>query len=161
MNTNICAAVTFGQYFDLESIDIKDALESYIPSNNRSQVIKKGTHKIILDAYNANPTSMKAAIDSFEMMEGKNKVLILGDMFELGEFEFEEHQKIASLTLTANFKTVFFVGELFHKVATDYLQFKEFNDLKKHLKTQDLSNSTILIKGSRGMQLERVLELLN
>jgi UDP-N-acetylmuramoyl-tripeptide--D-alanyl-D-alanine ligase len=159
--TNICAAVTFGQYFDLESIDIKDALESYIPSNNRSQVIKKGTHKIILDAYNANPTSMKAAIDSFEMMEGKNKVLILGDMFELGEFEFEEHQKIASLTLTANFKTVFFVGELFNKVATDYLQFKEFNDLKKHLKTQDLSNSTILIKGSRGMQLERVLELLN
>ena len=159
--TNICAAVTFGNYFSVLPKDIKDALESYAPNNNRSQIIRKGTHKIILDAYNANPTSMKAAIESFQLMEDENKVLILGDMFELGEFELEEHQKIAALTLAANFKTVFFIGNLFHKVATDFLQFKEFSDLEKHLNTIKLSNNTILIKGSRGMQLERVLELLN
>ena len=158
---NICAAITFGHYFGIESTDIKDALESYVPSNNRSQIIKKGTHTILLDAYNANPTSMKAAIDSFKLMEGKNKVLILGDMFELGKHELEEHQKIAALTLSANFKTVFFIGKLFHRITTDYQQFKEFNDFKNHLKTQNLSNCTILIKGSRGMQLEKVLELLN
>ena len=158
---NICAAITFGHYFGIESTDIKDALESYVPSNNRSQIIKKGTHTILLDAYNANPTSMKAAIDSFKLMEGKNKVLILGDMFELGEYELEEHQKIAALTLSTNFETVFFIGKLFHKITTDYQQFKEFSDFKNHLKTQDLSNCTVLIKGSRGMQLERILEFLN
>jgi UDP-N-acetylmuramoyl-tripeptide--D-alanyl-D-alanine ligase len=159
--TNICAAITLGRYFGVQSIDIKDALESYIPINNRSQIIKKGTHKIILDAYNANPTSMKAAIESFQLMEGENKIMILGDMFELGEFEFEEHQSIADFTLAANFKTVFFIGNLFHKVSTQFLQFKEFSDLEKDLKTRALSNNTILIKGSRGMQLERVLKLLN
>ena len=158
---NICAAVTFGNYFSVPTTDIKDALESYFPDNNRSQIIKKGTHKIVLDAYNANPTSMKAAIESFQMMEGKNKILILGDMFELGEFEFEEHQRIAALTLEANFKTVFFIGDLFHKVTTNFLQFKEFSDFEKHLKTKKYSNNTILIKGSRGMKLERTLELLN
>ena len=150
---NICAAVTFGHYFGIESIDIKNALETYVPSNNRSQIIKKGTHTIVLDAYNANPSSMKAAIDSFKLMDGKNKVLILGDMFELGKYELKEHQKIAAFLLSANFKRVYLIGELFHKITTDYLQFKEFSDFKNHLKMQDLSNCTILIKGSRGMQL--------
>ena len=158
---NICAAITFGHYFGIESTDIKDALESYVPSNNRSQIIKKGTHTIVLDAYNANPTSMKAAIESFKTMEGENKVLILGDMFELGKYELEEHQKIATLLKSATFKKVYLIGELFHKITTDSLQFKEFSDFKNHLKSQNLSNCTILIKGSRGMQLERVLELLN
>jgi len=159
--TNICAAITVGQHFGIAPAAIKEALESYVPSNNRSQIIKKGTHTIVLDAYNANPTSMKAAIESFKTMEGENKVLILGDMFELGKYELEEHQKIATLLKSATFKKVYLIGELFHKITTDSLQFKEFSDFKNHLKTQNLSNCTILIKGSRGMQLERVLELLN
>jgi UDP-N-acetylmuramoyl-tripeptide--D-alanyl-D-alanine ligase len=88
-------------------------------------------------------------------------VLILGDMFELGEYELEEHQKITILLESTTFKKVYLIGELFNKITTDYQQFKEFSDFKNHLKTQNLSNCTILIKGSRGMQLERVLELLN
>jgi UDP-N-acetylmuramoyl-tripeptide--D-alanyl-D-alanine ligase len=159
--TNICAAITVGHHFGIATTSIKEALESYVPSNNRSQIIKKGTHTIVLDAYNANPTSMKAAIESFKTMEGENKVLILGDMFELGKYELEEHQKISTLLKSATFKKVYLIGALFHKITTDALQFKEFSDFKHHLKTQNLSNGTILIKGSRGMQLERVLELLN
>ena len=159
--TNICAAITVGHHFGIAPTAIKEALESYVPSNNRSQIIQKGTHTIVLDAYNANPTSMKAAIESFKTMEGENKVLILGDMFELGKYELEEHQKIATLLQSATFKKVYLIGALFHKITTDALQFKEFSDFKQHLKTQNLSNGTILIKGSRGMQLERVLELLN
>ena len=159
--TNICAAITVGHHFGITPTAIKEALESYVPSNNRSQIIQKGTHTIVLDAYNANPTSMKAAIESFKTMEGENKVLILGDMFELGKYGLEEHQKIATLLQSATFKKVYLIGALFHKITTDALQFKEFSDFKQHLKTQNLSNGTILIKGSRGMQLERVLELLN
>ncbi|MDA9311414.1 UDP-N-acetylmuramoyl-tripeptide--D-alanyl-D-alanine ligase [Polaribacter sp.] len=158
---NICAAITVGHHLGISPGAIKEALESYVPSNNRSQIIKKGTHTIVLDAYNANPTSMKAAIESFKTMEGENKVLILGDMFELGKYELEEHQKITILLKSTTFKKVYLIGELFHKITTDYLKFKEFSDFKNHLKTENISNCTILVKGSRGMQLERVLELLN
>jgi UDP-N-acetylmuramoyl-tripeptide--D-alanyl-D-alanine ligase len=159
--TNMCAAVTIGNYFKVNLTDIKGALESYQPNNNRSQIIKKGSNNIILDAYNANPTSMKAALESFQLMEAKNKIVILGDMFELGDFKTEEHQKIADLTLDANFNTVLFVGNIFNEVETPFLKFKEFKALEKHLKTHNPTHSTLLIKGSRGMKLERVLELLN
>ena len=159
--TNMCAAVTIGNYFKVNLTDIKGALESYQPNNNRSQIIKKGSNNIILDAYNANPTSMKAALESFQLMEAKNKIVILGDMFELGNFKTEEHQKIADFTLDANFNTVLFVGNIFNEVETPFLKFKEFKALEKHLKTHNPTHSTLLIKGSRGMKLERVLELLN
>ena len=158
---NICAAVTIGTYFDIYPTDIRKAIEDYIPKNNRSQMVEKGSNKIILDAYNANPTSMKAAIESFQELNAENKILVLGDMFELGEFEIEEHQEIAELVVAANFETVLFVGNLFNKVNTNFLKFKEFCDLENYLKIEKPQNSTILIKGSRGMKLERVLELLN
>ena len=158
---NICAAVTIGTYFKVPLPDIKNAIEGYFPDNNRSQIIEKASNKIILDAYNANPTSMRAALESFQIMEAEHKVLILGDMFELGASEIEEHQQIANFLWEANFKSVLLVGKLFHQVQTTYPQFKTFEDLKNHLKTDQPSNSHILIKGSRGMQLERVLDLLN
>ena len=158
---NICAAITIGAYFKVPLQAIKSAIATYSPDNNRSQIIEKASHKIILDAYNANPTSMRAALESFQMMKADHKLLILGDMFELGEAELEEHQHIADFLLEANFESVLLVGNLFYQVHTAYPQFNTFQDLENHLKKHKPSQSHILIKGSRGMQLERVLEVLN
>ena len=96
---NCCAAVLMGKYFSVSLIDIKKAIENYVPENNRSQLIKKGDYHITLDAYNANPTSMEAALESFDTLEAKTKVIFLGDMFELGEEAEKEHQRIADLAM--------------------------------------------------------------
>lgn len=157
--TNITAAITIGEYFNLTVEEIKSAIESYIPSNNRSQIIKTKSNKIILDAYNANPTSMKAAIESFEALNDEYKTIILGDMFELGEYSSEEHQKIVDLVESKNFDDVILVGENFYKTKTSSKKFKSFQDLSDYLKNNQIENSTILVKGSRGMALERVVEL--
>jgi UDP-N-acetylmuramoyl-tripeptide--D-alanyl-D-alanine ligase len=159
--TNICAAVTVGNYFNVDFSDIKNAIESYFPDNNRSQIIEKKSNRIILDAYNANPTSMKAAIESFQTMEAKNKIVILGDMFELGDAKTKEHQRIADLVLKIGFKTVLFTGNLFNQVNTNFIKFKEYEDLEVYLKAEAPTNSTLLIKGSRGMKLERILNIFN
>ena len=158
---NICAAITIGAFFNIEVNDIKSALESYVPNNNRSQIIEKKSNKIILDAYNANPTSMRAALESFHAMKAGNKIVILGDMFELGDSKIEEHQKIIDLTLEAKFKTVYIVGNIFNQVKTKSKKFKDFKDLQLYLKLKKINNSTILIKGSRGMGLERIIDLIN
>ncbi|WP_116772422.1 UDP-N-acetylmuramoyl-tripeptide--D-alanyl-D-alanine ligase [Maribacter litoralis] len=157
--TNCCAAVIIGKYFNIEVPSIKLALENYTPDNNRSQIINNKNHYIILDAYNANPSSMKVAIENFNSLEKTNKILILGDMFELGNSAKEEHQAIVDLTEKLNFETVILVGENFHKTSANSQQMKSFDELKAFLKTNPIkTNSTILIKGSRGMALERVLE---
>lgn len=159
---NICAAIAIGHYFGVDSTNIKEAVESYTPSNNRSQIIKKGKNKIILDAYNANPTSMEAAIKNIDSLSEKNKVLILGDMFELGDTTKEEHQNIVNLISSLNFKTVFLVGKNFFETGNTNTikKFETFDDLKSNLQNSTIENSTILIKGSRGMALERVLDIL-
>lgn len=157
--TNIAAAITIGEYFNVSVEEIKRAIESYIPSNNRSQIIKTKSNKIILDAYNANPTSMKAAIESFEALNDQHKTIILGDMFELGEYSSEEHQNIVDLVESKNFDDVILVGENFYKAETSSKKIKSFEDLSDYLKNNLLENSTILVKGSRGMALERVVEL--
>ncbi|MGB1043456.1 MAG: glutamate ligase domain-containing protein, partial [Tenacibaculum sp.] len=156
---NIAAAITIGEYFKVETSLIKEAIEKYIPTNNRSQIIEKNTNKIILDAYNANPTSVKAALENFHLLNEGNKIVILGDMFELGKDSKTEHQSISNLCDSLNFKSVYLVGENFHNVSSKNKTFSSFNDLKNHLIIQEINNSVILIKGSRGMALERLVEL--
>ena len=160
---NIAAAIAIGQFFKVTSENIKAAIENFIPSNNRSQLIEKGNNSIILDAYNANPSSMMAALENFIQSQGDQKIVFLGDMFELGPDTEKEHQNIVSY-LENNYKgTCYLVGENFNKTkvnASTIYKFKTFEELKKFLNRAPLNNQHILIKGSRGMALERVLKYL-
>lgn len=157
---NCCAAILMGKYFNVPLEDIKTAIETYQPKNNRSQILSKNGFNIILDAYNANPTSMKAALENFNLMDGRPKTIILGDMFELGKTAGEEHQSIVNLIEELNFDTVYLVGENFFGTKTPFKKFKSFEDLKIHLEQLPLEKGTLLIKGSRGMALERILDIL-
>lgn len=160
---NINAAIAIGKYFKVDDLSIKEAIENYIPENNRSQLIIKNENEIILDAYNANPSSMQAAITNFSEIKKNNKIAILGDMFELGAESFNEHKKIVNqLQHLQDIKT-YFVGKYFYenKKESNTLNFFEnFESLSQHLKTQKIEKSFILIKGSRGMALERSLDIL-
>ncbi|MCH3883155.1 UDP-N-acetylmuramoyl-tripeptide--D-alanyl-D-alanine ligase [Tenacibaculum aquimarinum] len=158
---NIAAAITIGEYFNISFEKIKSAIENYVSKNNRSQIIEKFSNKIILDAYNANPTSMKAAIESFNILNATKKTVILGDMFELGKTSLEEHQSIADLVASFYFNNVFLIGENFCKTETNSHQFKSFEDLKEYLSKNNIDNSSILIKGSRGMALERIVACIS
>lgn len=158
--TNCCAAILMGKYFNVPLKDIKSAIENYFPKNNRSQIITKNGHHIILDAYNANPSSMEAALKNFNESKNENKILFLGDMFELGEYAVIEHQNIVDLISKMSFEKVYLIGENFYETKTSYQKFKSFNDLEKNLKKNTVEKNTVLIKGSRGMALERILELL-
>ncbi|TMU57642.1 UDP-N-acetylmuramoyl-tripeptide--D-alanyl-D-alanine ligase [Flagellimonas algicola] len=157
---NACAAITMGKYFNVPATDIKDALETYQPKNNRSQVLEQNGYQIILDAYNANPTSMKAALENFKNMDAETKTLVLGDMFELGQDAEKEHQGIANLASEMGFEDVFLVGENFWKVDSPFQKFKNFDNLKSAIEVSSPKKGSILIKGSRGMALERVLAFL-
>ncbi|PQV47230.1 UDP-N-acetylmuramoyl-tripeptide--D-alanyl-D-alanine ligase [Jejuia pallidilutea] len=157
---NISIAIAIGNYFKVEDSAIKSAIESYVPSNNRSQIIEKNTNKIILDAYNANPTSMQAALLNFEKQEGY-KIAILGDMFELGDDAEVEHQNITDLAISLNIDKVYLVGKNFFnsKIKSKKVkQFETFNHLNNALSLKNINNALVLIKGSRGMALERFLE---
>ncbi|HRG18907.1 MAG TPA: UDP-N-acetylmuramoyl-tripeptide--D-alanyl-D-alanine ligase [Flavobacterium lutivivi] len=160
---NINAAITIGKYFGVDDFQIKEAIESYTPENNRSQIIKKGNNEIILDAYNANPSSMAVAIENFLNLKSDNKVIIIGDMFELGESSIAEHDKIISMLVDFANVDCYFVGKDFflNKKEYDHFHFfKTFEDLSKQLVDNNFSNALILIKGSRGMALERVLDFI-
>ncbi|GAL68945.1 UDP-N-acetylmuramoyl-tripeptide--D-alanyl-D-alanine ligase [Jejuia pallidilutea] len=157
---NISIAIAIGNYFKVADSAIKSAIESYVPSNNRSQIIEKNTNKIILDAYNANPTSMQAALLNFEKQEGY-KIAILGDMFELGDDAEVEHQNITDLAISLNIDKVYLVGKNFFnsKIKSKKVkQFETFNHLNNELSLKNINNALVLIKGSRGMALERFLE---
>lgn len=159
---NINAAISIGDYFKIPLYDIKTAIESYIPENNRSQLIEKGTNKIILDAYNANPSSMIVALENFLQLDKKNKLIIIGDMYELGKESLKEHHAIISYLKNKNIQT-YFIGKDFHSNSIDnpyFTFYASFDEFSHHLKTLKLENQSILIKGSRGMALERTLEFL-
>ncbi|CAM3292603.1 UDP-N-acetylmuramoyl-tripeptide--D-alanyl-D-alanine ligase [Zobellia roscoffensis] len=159
--TNCAAAILMGKYFNVPLDKIKTAIESYSPKNNRSQIINHNGHQIILDAYNANPTSMTAALNNFSQMKGKHKIAFLGDMFELGSIASTEHLNIANLASELNFDETVLVGENFNRTETNLKKYSSFNNLKESLKDNPLPpKSLILIKGSRGMALERILDYI-
>lgn len=165
--TNIAAAVAIGSYCGVHLTDIASAIAQYIPNNNRSQIIERDDKTIILDAYNANPTSMEAALKNFSNLEKAYKIAFLGDMFELGSKAHNEHQFIVNLVEQLNIKAVY-LGEHFKEVLqnTNQLAYKNFKEFKERGLPQKIQSMlaqrdvAILIKGSRGMALERILELL-
>ena len=159
--TNIAAAIAMGTYFKISETAIKEAIESYVPANNRSQILTTKHNTIILDAYNANPSSMQVALENFDTLHAPSKVVILGDMFELGKESAHEHQAIVDAATAFNFDETYFVGENFNIAKTNKPQFKTYQAFEDFLKKNPLKNHSILIKGSRGMRLERILDFIS
>ena len=156
---NILCAVAVGKYFNVPEEKIQQALQQYTPSNSRSQLIQKGSNKIILDAYNANPSSMKLAIENFAHIHADNKILLLGGMMELGEESLAEHQSILNLIDQYPWKAVVLVGGDFKNLSHQYLFFNNSTEAGQWLKEQQVQNSYLLIKGSRSMQMEKLLDV--
>ncbi|MCB9202287.1 MAG: UDP-N-acetylmuramoyl-tripeptide--D-alanyl-D-alanine ligase [Flavobacteriales bacterium] len=157
---NISIAVRMGFYFDVSINEIKNGIENYIPSNNRSQIIRKNGKKIVMDAYNANPSSMEASVDNFATFQG-SKVVILGDMFELGNESEKEHNFILKHTLDKKFDASIFIGKEFKKAGKELpLNFETKEEFINYIKENPIQQDTILIKGSRGMALETLLEFI-
>ncbi len=154
---NVLAAVSVGQYFHVPAEKIKQALENYRPSNSRSQLIESGTNKIILDAYNANPSSMKLAIENFARMHAEKKVLMLGGMAEMGEASMEEHKEIIELIQQYKWDAVVLVGGDYAKNEHPFINFNTSAEAKEWFLEQHFEHAHILIKGSRSMQMEKVL----
>jgi UDP-N-acetylmuramoyl-tripeptide--D-alanyl-D-alanine ligase len=153
---NILAAATIGRYFGVTDDDICNAIAEYVPQNNRSQIIKTGTNTIIADYYNANPTSMKAALDNFLKIDAPNKLAILGDMLELGEQSLSEHQAIIDICESKNMKTIFIGTNFFTHKNQHSLFFMNIEECNIFLQNQKIDNFLILLKGSRGVQLEKI-----
>lgn len=154
---NVLVAVTTGICFNVPTNIIKKAIEEYTPSNSRSQLIEQGTNKIILDAYNANPSSMKLAIENFSRLPADKKVLLLGGMAELGEESLAEHQDIVTLIKRYTWTAVVLVGGDFLQFSHPFLSFANADEAKQWLQEQHFENTHLLIKGSRSMQMEKVL----
>jgi len=158
--SNICAAITLGTYFNVPKENIKAAIEEYEPSNNRSQSKQTENNRLILDLYNSNPSSLEAALDNFNSLNSGSKWVIIGDMFEMGEYEAQEHQRLADIAASMDFDKTILVGKAFGKTNSDATKFETTDALINWLKAEKPSQKTILIKGSRGMRLERAIELL-
>jgi UDP-N-acetylmuramoyl-tripeptide--D-alanyl-D-alanine ligase len=159
--TNCAAAALVGLYFGIPAEEIRMALEQYLPNNNRSQLIKKGAQQIILDAYNANPSSMTAALHHFQNLESNGKVAILGDMFELGEEAEQEHLYIGKLAQSLGLSRLYLVGKNFAGTKLAEAKYPDLDALKTELSQKSIpKGATILIKGSRGMALERILDFI-
>ncbi len=157
---NAMAAVAIGRFFGVDAKHIKLALENYFPSNNRSQFKKTENNQLIIDAYNANPTSMTAALANFNKIQANNKMLILGDMRELGVESLSEHQNIIDLIVEYGFKDVILVGSQFAETRNNFTCYPNVMALGEDLKKNCPSNKTILIKGSNGVHLEKIIDLL-
>ncbi len=158
---NVLAAAAVGIYFGVAPHKVKTAIEAYAPSNSRSQLVQRGTNKIILDAYNANPSSMKLAIENLARAAGQNKVLVLGAMAELGSDSLQEHSAIVETIGQYHWKWVALVGGDFQKIAHPYVGFNTAAEAGAWLQTQQPQNATLLVKGSRSTGMEKVLEYLS
>jgi len=154
---NVLAAVTVGKFFEVPEDKIKAAIENYTPSNSRSQLIEKDSNKIILDAYNANPSSMKLAIENFAKKNSENKILMLGAMAELGKQSLQEHEGIIDLIKKYSWKEVVLVGGDFLNLSHPFLSFENSLQAKEWFSKQQFQNSYILVKGSRSLQMEKIL----
>ena len=157
---NMLAAITIGYVNNVPFEQINHALESYVPQNNRSQMTVTATNHLVVDAYNANPTSMKAAIDNFKLMEVSPKMAIIGQMGELGDVSDEEHQKVVDMLTEAHFDQVWLVGENYDKIACNFRKFKNVEEVKEALQTSPITNYYIFIKGSNSNKLFQLPELL-
>ena len=155
--SNVLCAIAIGKTFGVPDEKIKDAIETYIPSNSRSQMVKKDGNHIILDAYNANPTSMRAAIENFAKLKAPSKVLMLGGMMELGEDSITEHQQIIDLINNYPWQNVVLVGGDFKNTTHNHLFFTNSTEAANWFKQQNFSGTHFLIKGSRSMQMEKIL----
>jgi UDP-N-acetylmuramoyl-tripeptide--D-alanyl-D-alanine ligase len=161
--TNICVAIAIGHFFKVPIEDIKAAIESYVPDNNRSQLMVKHTNEIILDAYNANPSSMRVALENFIQLDKPHKIVVIGDMYELGQESKAEHKSIVDFLSTNESMNCYFVGKDFYanqRQKDNFFFYQTFEDFANALSALHWQNKTILIKGSRGMALERTLELI-
>lgn len=160
--SNILAAACIGHFLGVEPFKIREAIESYLPQNNRSQVLKTGANLLVLDMYNANPTSMALALQDFSGYTHGRKVLILGDMLELGSESDKEHKEILDLVEKLGFTEVYLVGPLFTRLNTkrEWLCFQDSELARIWLGHQRLTGATILLKGSRGIKLEKLVDLL-
>ena len=154
---NVMSAVCIGKTFGVKDDVIKSALENYVPSNSRSQIIEKDSNMIVLDAYNANPSSMKAAIENFAAMGGDKKVIILGGMMELGEESLAEHTEVIQLLQKYQWHKVAVAGNDYKNLPETVVHFNTSAELADWFKEQHFKNSSILIKGSRGMAMEKVI----
>ena len=157
--TNICAAVSLGLHFDIDFNEIKSAIENYKPTNMRSQVVEKNGKTLVLDTYNANPSSMALSLNNFSQFTG-SKTIIIGDMLELGEESVTEHQKIWELAQSLNLDEIITVGSIFKQVNPSEKSFKNTDELIEYLKQNPIKNKNILLKGSRGIVLEKAIEFL-
>ena len=157
--TNICTAVSLGLHFDIDFEEIKAAIENYKPTNMRSQVVEKNGKTLVLDTYNANPSSMALSLNNFSQFTG-SKTVIVGDMLELGEESVMEHQKIWELAQSLNLDEIITVGSIFKQVNPSEKSFKNTDELIEYLKQNPIKNKNILLKGSRGIALEKVIEFL-
>lgn len=160
---NVMAALAVGQYFGVPFEDSVNAVSSYVPSNNRSQMTRTEHNTLIVDAYNANPTSMAAALENFSNVSADNRIAMLGDMLELGEDSAAEHKAVIESALSRGFSKVFFVGNEFSAVslASDEAVFFQTSDeLAEYLKSNPVQGATVLIKGSRGTRMEKVIPVL-
>ncbi|MBP7510667.1 MAG: UDP-N-acetylmuramoyl-tripeptide--D-alanyl-D-alanine ligase [Bacteroidia bacterium] len=158
---NILAAVSIGYHFGLNQDQIKQGIESYEPQNLRSQIIQKEQNKIFLDAYNANPSSMELSIKNFLAMPGHNKLLCLGDMFELGKYEDEEHQNLVDYCQNLGLKDVILVGKAFAKTNSHYLKFEQTQSLAEYFTANPPQQKFVFLKGSRGMKMESLVEIIS
>nr|NQU88980.1 UDP-N-acetylmuramoyl-tripeptide--D-alanyl-D-alanine ligase [Bacteroidota bacterium] len=159
---NILAAIGIGSHFGVQPEAIREAIENYRPDNNRSQFLETKSNKIILDAYNANPTSMEAAIKNFMEYPLPDKMVILGDMLELGGESTGEHQQIIELLIGAGFRKVILVGDIFSSIETppDFYKFEDVKHAGEWIRKNPVKNRSILLKASRGIGLEKLLTLL-
>ncbi len=157
--TNLCAAVSLGLHFGIDFEKIKNAIEEYTPTNMRSQVVKKDGRTLVLDTYNANPSSMSASLQNFITFEG-SKTIIIGDMLELGDESEKEHQNILNLAQELGFDQIITVGKNFKKVNSSETAFESTAELTEYLKLNKILSENILLKGSRGIALEKSIDFI-